>query len=137
MVTMSILREFVLFLANMLRNPFVILKKLDLTDSHPVGDRESRHLLFDSLGENTSLCHLSLSECNLRGESLSRTFTNLSQHPSMTHLYVSFNKPDCSAIFDLSRLLKRSQALVNLNLGFIAFGSGRQKSTCFLFPLSK
>jgi Ran GTPase-activating protein (RanGAP) involved in mRNA processing and transport len=134
LVSMSIPQDLVTSLAALLRNTSSALTNLELTDSHFRGETET-HDLFASLRENTSLRQLSFSECNLRGESLSRIFNNLCEHPSISHLDISFNKPELnsSAIVDLSQLIWSSSTLENVNLGFLAFGSGRQVDLSQLF----
>ena len=78
---------------------------------------------------NTSLKKVCLSECNLTDEVLVPVISALRNNPSITNLDLSFNKCQSETIWELARPQTRlitTTRLRNLNLGFIAFGEGRQ-----------
>ncbi|KAG7367047.1 leucine rich repeat LRR-containing protein [Nitzschia inconspicua] len=134
MISMSLSPEIVSSLAEILRSSSAVLQKLDLSDTH-LGGIEERMDLVSSLRENRSLRSLSFSECNLRGETLSRILSHLFDHPSIVNIDISYNKPELtsSAIIDLSQLIWNTTTLEYANLGFLAFGSGRQVDLSQLF----
>jgi hypothetical protein len=106
-----------------------VLEYIDLTNSGlnnaSTSDKEAFVAMFRS---NTSLKKVCLSECNLTDEVLVPVISALRNNPSITNLDLSFNKCQSETIWELARPQTRltTTRLRNLNLGFIAFGEGRQ-----------
>ena len=106
-----------------------VLECIDLTNSGlnnaSTSDKEAFVAMFRS---NTSLKKVCLSECNLTDEVLVPVISALRNNPSITNLDLSFNKCQSETIWELARPQTRftTTRLRNLNLGFIAFGEGRQ-----------
>ncbi|MGK3741544.1 MAG: hypothetical protein ACI8RD_010081 [Bacillariaceae sp.] len=105
-----------------------VLEYIDLTNSGlnnaSTNDKEAFVAMFRS---NTSLENICLSECNLTDEVLVPVISSLRHNPSITNLDLSFNKCQSETIWELARPQTcLTTCLRNLNLGFIAFGAGRQ-----------
>ncbi|KAL3909744.1 MAG: hypothetical protein SGILL_007965, partial [Bacillariaceae sp.] len=125
-ISMSIDEQFIESLAALLVNENSTLEKLDLSDSRIM--HGGPEVLGRSLRSNRSLLWLSLSECNLQDGDLNSVVRGLQSHSSIAHLDVSFNKygPESVAVPQLAQLIIDSPTLITLNVGFCAFGSGRQ-----------
>ena len=132
-VSMSLDQDLIASLSQIFAHNDTVLEKLDLSDSRILNDGPQELEL--ALQQNQSMKWMSLSECNLQDEPLTCILRGLRVHPSMEHLDISFNKCalDGEAIPQLGLILESTQTLNSLNMGFCAFGSGRQVNLSHIF----
>lgn len=130
LLSLSLSETFLSSLGAQIANTNAVIEKLDLTDSRILG--RGLTILGNALRWNTSLKYLSLSECNLMDEDLGPFVQSLRNHASLSYLDLSFNKCRQNGVHQLSHMLQLQQhhtstsKLASLNMGFIAFGSGRE-----------
>jgi Ran GTPase-activating protein (RanGAP) involved in mRNA processing and transport len=119
-------------LVKLLSHRETVLEKLDLSDSRFMRPGFELQMAFQF---NQSLKWLSLSECNLQDSELRCILTGLRSHNSISCLDISFNKCglESQAIPYLRRMLQNTHTLTSLNVGFCAFGSGRQVNLSTIF----
>jgi Ran GTPase-activating protein (RanGAP) involved in mRNA processing and transport len=124
LVSLSLSERFIISLGWHISNGTAAIEKLDLTDSRIMG--QGFNILAASLQSNSSLKKLCLSECNLMDLALASIIEPVRSHPAITHLDISFNKGRSLTVEQISQLIVESSTLVSLNMGFLAFGEGRQ-----------